>query len=284
MRENTHKTGVLQKVGHVLHELAGYIFNPWLKGASVQPLERRVELLERRVYQGLLDKEESQDWAIHDLQRQINSLQDSTNLRLEKIINYEVRQQVVEVLKEQRHIINQIIKPAVEDVMRELEDRKQRSQASSNCVEIEARQNMLRQSLANIQELTASFSEIEAQRVACIEAGRWLLAQRTELAQAVTNELLSPQYPQVEEFRLNICKYLKLLGSCMENEIEPRLLYKRVIIHHDPPAQTYLQAFELLKNQYLSDWEYSYKISSQAAEELRSYFSYVIDYLVNVLV
>lgn len=136
MRENTKNIGVLHKVGKTLHELAEFIFNPWLNSTSVHPLERRLQLLERRVYQGMLDKEESQDLVMHDLQQQIDCLQESTNSRLENIINYELRHQVLEVLKEQAHIINQIIKPAVEDVIYELEHKKQYSQPSINTAEI----------------------------------------------------------------------------------------------------------------------------------------------------
>ncbi|WP_258556195.1 hypothetical protein [Fischerella thermalis] len=136
MRENTKNIGVLHKVGKTLHELAEFIFNPWLNSTSVHPLERRLQLLERRVYQGMLDKEESQDLVMHDLQQQIDCLQESTNSRLKNIINYELRHQVLEVLKEQAHIINQIIKPAVEDVIYELEHKKQYSQPSINTAEI----------------------------------------------------------------------------------------------------------------------------------------------------
>ncbi|WP_026735614.1 hypothetical protein [Fischerella sp. PCC 9605] len=284
MRENTKKIGVLQQIGKTLYEFAEFIISPWLYGGSVHPLKRRVELLERRVYQGLQDKEESQDRVIQDLQQQIDCLQESSNSQLEKIINYELRQQVLGVLKEQTNIVNKIIKPAVEDVMRELEHKKQLSETTTNTAEIQKRQDRLRQSLANIEKLTTSLPYLEAQRAACIEAGRWLLARRVEVAQRVTNELLSPQHSQTEELRQNICKYLKLLGSCMENEIEPRLLYKRVITHQQPPVQTYVKAFQLIKSKYISDWEFSHQISSKAAEELRGYFSYLIYYLLTALV
>ncbi|WP_315790173.1 hypothetical protein [Fischerella sp. JS2] len=284
MRENTKNIGVLHKVGKTLHELAEFIFNPWLNSASVHPLERRLQLLERRVYQGMLDKEESQDLVMHDLQQQIDCLQESTNSRLENIIKYELRHQVLEVLKEQAHIINQIIKPAVEDVISELEHKKQYFQPSTNTAEIQKKQDKLRQSLAYIEDLNASVPHIEAQRAACIEAGRWLLSRRLELAQAVTSKFLSPQHPQAEEFCRNICKYIKLLGCCMENEIEPRLLHKKVITHQQPPVQTYVKAFQLIKTKYINDWESSQQVSTQAAEELRGYFNYLLHYLLTVLV
>lgn len=121
MRENSKSIRVLHKVGKTLHELAEFVFNPWLNSTSVHPLERRVQILERRLYQGMVEKEEFQDIVIQDLQQQIDCLQESTNSRLEDLINYELRDQVLEVLKEQRNIINEIIKPAVEDVIYELE-------------------------------------------------------------------------------------------------------------------------------------------------------------------
>ncbi len=279
MRENTKSIAVLHKVGKTLHELAEFVFNPWLNSTSVHPLERRVQILERRLYQGIVEKEEFQDIVIQDLQQQIDCLQESTNSRLENIIHYELRNQVIEVLKEQTHIINQIIKPAVEDVIYELEHKKQSSQPNINTVEIQKRQDKLRQSLAHIEDLNASIPHIESQRVACIEAGRWLLSRRLELAQAVTNKLMSPQHSQTEEFRKNICKYIKLLGCCMENEIEPRLLYKKVITHQQPSIQTYVKAFQIIKTKYINDWESSHQVSTQAAEELRSYFNYLIKYL-----
>ncbi|MCX7596219.1 MAG: hypothetical protein N2235_21160 [Fischerella sp.] len=284
MRENTNNIGVLQQIVKILYEFAEFIISPWLYGGSFHPLKQRVELLERRVYQGLQEKEESQDRVIQDLQQQINYLQGSTNSQLEKIINYELRQQLLEVVKEQTNIVNKIIKPAVEDAIRELEHKKQLSKTTNSTAEIQTRLDRLRQSLANIEKLTTSFPYLEAQRAACVEAGRWLLARRAEVAQKVTNELLNPLHPQAEELRQNICKYLKLLGSCMENEIEPRLLYKKIITHQQPPVQTYVKAFQLIKSKYINDWEFSEQISSKAAEELRGYVSYLIYYLLTALV
>ncbi|RUR75899.1 hypothetical protein ACF3DV_26900 [Chlorogloeopsis fritschii PCC 9212] len=281
MIDNTNNTGVLQKVGKTLYEFAEYIISPWLNAGNIKPLERRVEFIEQRVQQGIQNKLESQDLVMRDLQWQIDFLQATTNYRLENIINYELRQQVLEVLKEQAYIIQEIIKPAVEDVMSELESKKQRYKASVCSREIQARQDKLRYSLTHIEEITASVFELEVQRTACIEGGQWLLSQRMELAQALANEFFCPQHPHYEEFRQNICRYLKLLGTCMKNEIEPRLLYKKVITHQQPPAETYLRAFQLLKN-HIGDWELSSHVSSQAAEELRGYFSYLIDYLLAI--
>ncbi|MDM9382629.1 hypothetical protein QUB80_18195 [Chlorogloeopsis sp. ULAP01] len=281
MIENTNNIGVLQKVGKTLHEFAGYIISPWLNAGNIKPLEERVEYLEKSIHQGIQNKLESQDLVMRDLQWQIDFLQAGTNYRLENIINYELRQQVLEILKEQAYIIQEIIKPAVEDVMSELETKKQLVKANICFTEIQTRQDRLRHSLAHIEEITASVFELEAQKTACIEGGQWLLSQRIELAQTLANEFLCQEHPHQEEFRQNLCRYLKLLGTCMKNEIEPRLLYKKVITHQHPPIEIYLRAFRLLQNR-ISNWELSSQVSSQAAEELRGYFSYLIDYLLAI--
>ena len=95
---------------------------------------------------------------------------------------------------------------------------------------------------------------------------------------------MTQEHPHIEEFYRNISKYLKLFGSCMENEIEPRLVYKGVVTHYEPPIEIYLKAFELIRSKYIRDWQTSAVVSSRAIDELKGYLDYLIDYFINVLV
>ena len=282
MTQNTHKIRLLQSVGRTLQEFLEFIISPWHNKAAVKLLQKKVDILERQTYKGLPNTEERLESMIQYLQVQIDNLKDDTNTQLDNIKKYEIPKQVEEVLK-QTIYISQIIRPTVEVLMGELEDKKQRTEENISAAEIQARQDKLQETLAQIEKLTASFPNLEAQRPASLEAGKWLLTCRVELAQAVALELLSSQHPQVEVFCRHIRQYLKLLGHCLENGIEPSLLYQGVVTHQDPPDETYLNAFKLIRNKHISDWESSEEVSPQAAEELRRYFSYLIDYLVNAL-
>ena len=282
MKQNTNEIGVVQRVGKTLLEFLEFILSPWHNKAAVKLLQKKVDILERQTSKGLPNTEERLESMIQYLQVQIDSLKDDTNTQLDNIKKYELPKQVEEVLK-QTIYISQIIRPTVEVLMRELEDEKPCSEENTSAVKIQARQDKLQETLAQIEKLTASVPNLEAQRPASLEAGKWLLTCRLELAQAVASELLSPQHPQIEVFCRNIRQYLKLLGHCLENGIEPSLLYQGIITHQDPPVETYLNAFKLIRNKHISNWESSEQVSPQAAEELRRYFSYLIDYLVNAL-
>lgn len=281
MAQNINKTGVLHKVGKTLLEFVQFIFRPWLHSASVKHMQRRVDYLERRVYEGLPNTEQRLESLIQHLQRQLNFLQDSTKNRIDKFVEHDLRQQVLEIFKEQTHVIAQTVKPTVEDLIQELENKKQWT-SNSTAADIQAKQHKLQESLVQIQQITALLPRLEAHTATCLEAGHWLLAHREDVAQQVAQELLGGQHPQVEVLRHNLCKYLKLLGSCLENGIEPRLLYQGIITHQQPPAKTYLEAFKLIQDKYIREWEFSSEISTQAAEELRKYFSYVSNYLVSI--
>ena len=251
----------------------------------MKKMQRRIEILERKLESESSQAELSQERMIYSLQKQLDLLEESTNNRLEKILNYELRHQVLEVIQGQIDFITRIIKPTLEVLLRELEDKKFSDVGILSLKEIQERQEKLRYSLEHIErELTASLPELQAQRAGCVEGGRWLLANRIELAQTVAWELLTQQHPHTEEFSRNISKYLKLIGSCMQNEIEPRLLYKGVVTHYEPPVEIYLKAFELIRSKYISDWQKSSVVSDKAIDELKGYFDYLIDYFVNVLV
>jgi|GEM_PF-2855350 len=285
MAQKLNNTGVLEKIGKTLYGFAEFIVSPWVNASQLKVMHKRIEGLERKLYQPEPQTELSQEKMIYSLQQQLDFLEESTNNRLEKIVNYELRSQVLEIIHEQIDFIAKIIKPTVEVLLRELEDKKLSHVGIVSLKEIEERQDKLRYSLEYIErELTASLPELEAQRAGCIEAGRWLLANRIELAHTVASELLSREHPHIEEFRRNISKYLKLIGSCMENEIEPRLLYKGVVTHYEPPVEIYLKAFELIRSKYIRDWQSSAVVSDKAINEFIGYFDYLIDYFVNVLV
>ncbi|MCJ8281293.1 MAG: hypothetical protein MJK14_15810 [Rivularia sp. ALOHA_DT_140] len=225
MAQKLNNAGFIGKIGKTLHGFAGFIFSPWVNASVLQKMQRRVENLETKLYQTSPQAQFSQEKMISSLQQQLSYLEEKTNNRLEKILHYELRNQVLQVTQEQIGFITQIIKPTVEILIRELEDKKLSHVGIINLKEIQQRQDKLRYSLEHIErELTVSLPELESQRAGCIEGGRWLLANRIELAQTVARELLTSEHPHIEEFRRNISKYLKLIGSCMENEIEPRLV------------------------------------------------------------
>jgi hypothetical protein len=282
MRVKTNSIGVLERFAKTLQGFAGFIISPWLNGASVKPLQERIYFLEQCVYDNFPETEQRLEMMVDKLQRQIENLQESTNHRLDEIMKYQLPQQVLELLQEQSDRINETIKPTVEALMYELEEQRRRSLGSLSIAEVQARQDRLQHSLEQLEELTTSLPYLEVQRVACLEAGKWLLVRRGELAQEIADEILTPEHPLIEDFRHNLRKYLKLLGSCMENEIEPRLLYQGVINHQEPPVEMYWKAFQLMRDK-VAHWESSAQISSQAAEELRSYFNYLIDYFMNAL-
>ncbi len=285
MAQKLSNTGVMEKMGKNLHGLAGFLFSPWVNASLFKRMQRRIEDLENNLYQAESQKQLSQEKMISSLQKQLSLLEESTNNRLEKIVNHELRHQVVEVIQEQIDFMTKIIKPTVEVLMRELEDKKLSHIGVVSLKEIQERQDKLRKSLEYIeQELTASLPELELQRAGCIEGGRWLLTHRVQLAQDAALELLAPEHLHLEEFRRNLTKYLKLIGSCMENEIEPRLLYKGVVTHYEPPVEIYLKAFELIRSKHVSDWQASGVVSDNAIHELQGYLDYLIDYFVNVLV
>ena len=285
MTQKFNNTGVLEKMGKTLHIFAGFIISPWVNASLFKKMQRRIEILERKLENESSQAELSQEKMIYSLQQQLDLLEESTNNRLEKILNYELRHQVLEVIQGQIDFFTRIIKPTLEVLLRELEDKKFSDVGILSLKEIQERQEKLRYSLEHIErELTASLPELQAQRAGCVEGGRWLLANRIELAQTVAWELLTQQHPHTEEFSRNISKYLKLIGSCMENEIEPRLLYKGVVTHYEPPVEIYLKAFELIRSKYISDWQKSSVVSDKAINELKGYFDYLIDYFVNVLV
>ncbi|AFY58131.1 hypothetical protein Riv7116_5765 [Rivularia sp. PCC 7116] len=285
MAEKINNAGVIEKMGKALHDFTGFIFSPWINASLFRKMQRRVEDLENKLYKTSSQTASSQEKMVSSLQRQLDLLEESTSNRLEKIANHEVRHEVSETIQKQIDILTQIIKPTVEILLEELEDKKLHNGGVISLKDIQERQNKLRYSLECIErELTASLPELESQRAGCIEAGRWLLANRIQLAQTVARELLTQEHPHIEEFRRVISKYLKLIGSCMENEIEPRLLYKGVVNHYEPPVEIYLRAFELIKSKYVNNLQKDGVVSAKAVEELKGYLDYLIDYIMNVLV
>ena len=286
MAQKLNNQGIIGKMGRNLHSFAGFIFSPWVNASLLKKMQSRVEDLERKLYKASPRKDLSQQQKmISSLEQQLASLEENTNSRLEKIVNYELRNQILEISKGRIEYITKIIKPTVEVLIRELEDKKLSHVGIINLKEIQERQDKLRYSLEYIErELTSSLPELESQRAGCIEGGRWLLANRIEVAQTVAYELLTPEHQHIEEFCRNISKYLKLIGSCMENEIEPRLLYKGVVSHYEPPVEIYLRAFESIRSKYVNEWQNSAAISDKAIDELKGYLDYLIDYFINVLV
>ncbi|WP_414620615.1 hypothetical protein [Calothrix sp. CCY 0018] len=285
MAQKLNNTGVIGKMGKTLHGFAGFIFSPWVNASLFQRMQRRVEDLERKLYKTSSQTELSQEKMIGSLQRQLDVLEQSTNTRLEKIVNYELRDRVSEVIQQQKDFITKIIKPTIEVLIKELEDKKLSHIGIVNLKEVQDRLDKLRYSLEYLEkQLTASLPELQSQRAGCIEGGRWLLANRIEIAQIVACELLTQKHPHLEEFSRNISKYLKLIGSCMENEIEPRLVYKGVVTHYEPPIEIYLKAFELIRSKYIRDWQISNVVSDKAIDELKGYLDYLIHYFINVLV
>ena len=285
MAQKLNNTGVIGKMGKTLHGFAGFIFSPWVNASLFQRMQRRVEDLERKLYKTSSQTELCQEKMIGSLQQQLDVLEQSTNTRLEKIVNYELRDRVSEVIQQQKEFVTKIIKPTVEVLIKELEDKKLSRVGIVNLKEVQDRLDKLRYSLEYLEkELTASLPELQLQRAGCIEGGRWLLANRIEIAQTVACELLTQKHPHLEEFSRNISKYLKLIGSCMENEIEPRLIYKGVVTHYEPPVEIYLKAFELIRSKYIRDWQISNVVSDKAIDELKGYLNYLIDYFINVLV
>ena len=285
MAQKLNNQGIIGKMGRNLHSFAGFIFSPWVNASLLKKMQSRVEDLERNLYKSSPRKDLSQQKMISSLEQQLASLEENTNSRLEKIVNYELRNQILEISKERIEYITKIIKPTVEVLIRELEDKKLSHVGIINLKEIQERQDKLRYSLEYIErELTSSLPELESQRAGCIEGGRWLLANRIEVAKTVAYELLTPEHQHIEEFCRNISKYLKLIGSCMENEIEPRLLYKGVVSHYEPPVEIYLRAFESIRSKYVNEWQNSAAISDKAIDELKGYLDYLIDYFINVLV
>ncbi|WP_017316543.1 hypothetical protein [Mastigocladopsis repens] len=284
MAQNINRVGVVHKAIKILRDFAAFIISPWSSKASIKSLQKRVDSLEQGLYESLPNTEQRLESLIENLQYQFNFLEDSTKNRLENLLEYDLRQQVLNVLKEETDIVIQNIKPIVEDMICELGDNQILEGNHPNVADIQLKQHQLQESLAQIQQLTTSLPSLEAQSAACLEAGFWLLAHREEVAQEVAHELLGSQHPQIEVFRYNLSKYLKLLGSCLENGIEPRLLYQGIITHQQPPVETYTNAFKLIQDKYISYWEESDQVSTEAAVELRGYFNYLIDYLVKVLV
>ncbi|KAF3887310.1 MULTISPECIES: hypothetical protein [Nostocales] len=282
MAQNINKTGLLQKVIKSLQEVADFIFSPWMHRAYVKSLHRRVEYLERKVYEGVPNTEERLEVLIQHWQNQFDLLQNQAKTQLDKLVEYDLHQQVLEILKEQTHIIIQTIKPNIEDLVCEIEKKKHLDDKETEA-DLQAKQHKLQESLTQIQHLNDLLPHIEAQTAASLEAGHWLLAIREDLAQDLAKELLGRQNSQIKVFRTQLSRYLKLLGSCLENGIEPRLLYQGIISHEQPSPEIYLEAFNLIKNRYIPEWEYSSHVSKKAAEELKKYFNYLTDYLVTVL-
>lgn len=284
MAQKLDNAGVIRKMGKTLHGFAWFIFSPWVNASLSKKMLRRVEDLETKLYKTSSQPDLSQEKMI-SLQQQLDVLEENTNSRLEKIVNYELPIRVSQAIQQQTDFITKIIKPTIEVLLRELEDKKLSHVGIVNLKEAQERQDKLRYLLEYLEkQLTASLPDLESQRAGCIEGGRWLLANRIEIAQTVAREVLTQQHPHIEEFCRNISKYLKLIGSCMENEIEPRLVYKGVVSHYEPPVEIYLKAFELIRSKYIRDWETSGIVSDKAIDELKGYFDYLIDYFLNILV
>ncbi|NMG09232.1 hypothetical protein [Brasilonema sp. UFV-L1] len=281
MAQNVNKVGVMQKSTKLLQDLATFIISPWLDKVSVKSLQKRIDYLERNLYEDFSNTEQRLELLIQQLQHQFNFLQDSTKNQLDNLLEHDLRQQVLDVVKEQTDLMIQNMKPIVEDLIRERQENK-RSQENISQAHIQVKQHKLQEFLAHIQPLSPSLTPPEEQSAACLEAGFWLLAHREEIAQQVANELLSEQHPQIEIFRYNLGRYLKLLGSCLENKIEPRLLYQGIITHHQPPIEAYMKAIKLIQQEYVRYWEDSVQVSTEAAKELKVYFKYLIDYLVKI--
>ncbi|MGB6300506.1 MAG: hypothetical protein WBF90_30635 [Rivularia sp. (in: cyanobacteria)] len=285
MAQKLNNTGVIGKMGKTLSGFARFIVSPWVNASVFKRMQRRVEDLERKLYKTSSQAELSQDKMIGSVQQQLDALEQNTNSRIEKIVKYELRDRASEVIQQQIDFMTNIIKPTVEVLIGELEDKKLSHVGILNLKEVQERQDRLRYSLEYLEkELTVSLPELQLQRAGCIEGGRWLLANRMEIAQIVACELLTKEHPHIEEFSRNISKYLKLIGSCMENEIEPRLVYKGVVTHYEPPIEIYLKAFELIRSKYICHWQTSNVVSDKAIDQLKGNIDYLIDYFVNVLV
>ncbi|MBW4627272.1 MAG: hypothetical protein KME49_17640 [Brasilonema octagenarum HA4186-MV1] len=283
MAQNTNRLGILERPAKSLHDLARFIISPWLERASVKSLQKRVDYLERRLSQDLPNTEQRLGSLIQQLQRQFNFLQDNTTNRIDKLLEYDLPQQVLDVLKEQTDLITQNIKPIVEDLIREQEEKK-RSQESISQALTQVKHHKIEEFSEHLIEFTASLPLVEEQSAASLEAGLWLLAHREEITQQVADELLGSQDAQTQVFRQNLSKYLKLLGSCLENGIQPRLLHKGIITHEQPAVEVYVNGFKLIQNKYIKSWEQSAQVSTEAAQQLRAYFKYLIDYLLKILV
>ncbi|NMG19094.1 hypothetical protein [Brasilonema bromeliae] len=300
MAQNINRVGMVQKYTKILHDLAIFIISPWLERASVKSLQKRVDYLERRLCQDLPNTEQRLGSLIQQLQRQFNLLQDNTTNRLDKLLEYDLPQQVLDVLKEQTDLIIQNIKPIVEDLIREQEENKPLQENISEAL-IQVKHHKIEEFSEHLQEFTAlpfgfavayggrpSCSAVslplpEEQSAASLEAGLWLLAHRDKITQEVADELLGLQASQTEVFRQNLSRYLKLLGSCLENGIQPRLLYQGIITHEQPAVEIYVNGFKLIQNKYIKCWEDSAQVSTEAAQQLRVYFKYLIDYLLKAL-
>ncbi len=277
MRQNINSMGMLHRFIRNLQRFLRFLLNPWISGVAVKPLEKRVDMLERRVHKDLSDTEERLLSMMDNLQNQMDFLYLDTKNRLDKFIEGEIDQKVMVGMNGKNDFINEI-KPETQ-ARNKIENQEQYKQ------EIQTRQDRIERSILELQSLTASLPNLETKRAACLEAGRWLLAQREELAMKAGNELLNLQNSEIEEFRFYIGKYLKLLGHCLENAIEPRLLYEGVITHPQrPSSETYLQGFDLIRTKYISESESSNQISPEAAIELRESISYLFNYFVDIFV
>jgi hypothetical protein len=283
MAQNINRVKMVQKPTKSLHDLAKFIISPWLERPSVKSLQKRVDYLERRLCQELPNTEQRLESLIQQLQRQFNFLQDSTTNRFHKLLEYDLPQQVLDVLNEQTDLIIQNIKPIVEDLIREQEEKKRLQENISEAL-IPVKHHKIEEFSEHLQEFTPSLPLPEEQSAASLEAGLWLLAHRDKITQEVADELLGSQNPQTQVFRQNLSRYLKLLGSCLENGIEPRLLYKGIITHEQPAVEIYVNGFKLIQNKYIKSWEDSAQISTEASQQLRAYFKYLIDYLLKALV
>ncbi|KAB8330541.1 hypothetical protein SD80_028135 [Scytonema tolypothrichoides VB-61278] len=283
MGQNINKVKMVHNPTKSLHDLAKFIISPWLERASVKSLQKRVDYLERRLSQELPNTEQRLKSLIQQLQRQFNFLQDSTTNRFDKLLEYDLPQQVLDVLNEQTDLIIQNIKPIVEDLIREQENNKRLQENISEAL-IPVKHHKIEEFSEHLQEFTPSLPLPEEQSAASLEAGLWLLAHRDKITQEVADELLGSQNPQIEVFRQNLSRYLKLLGSCLENGIQPRLLYKGIITHEQPAVEIYVNGFKLIQNKYIKCWEDSAQISTEAVQQLRAYFKYLIDYLLKALV
>ena len=119
MTQKFNNTGVLEKMGKTLHIFAGFIISPWVNENLFNKMQKRIEILERKLESESSQAELSQERMIYSLQKQLDLLEESTNNRLEKILNYELRHQVLEVIQGQIDFITRIIKPTLEVLLRE---------------------------------------------------------------------------------------------------------------------------------------------------------------------
>ncbi|MBD2773253.1 hypothetical protein [Iningainema tapete] len=271
MAQKADKIRVLPRINRILQELVEFIIGPWLYRKNTKPLQEKVYQLEQYMYKDILKVEKRLELMIGQLQQQLEQFKEETKTQIENIKS-NLPNQEEDIQKTVN--ISQILKPTVEVLQRELED-KQQGIHEHSATEIQSR---LQQTLRQLESLTSSLPQLELQRIASLEAGKWLLAHRAELAQMLSVSLLNPYDTHTEEFNRNIRQYLKLLGHCLENGIEPKLLYQQVVTHQHPPVEIYLQAFDLITKQ-VSDWESQERVSPQAAIELRKCFNYVSDYL-----